>query len=111
MKKYVGMRDDDQTCTVLVQSEEGSKELPPGFHVRNHSPDGFNWGYGGSGPAQLALAILLDHLDGNKDEAQLYYQLFKFKVIANIAEARWELTDAQVEEALSAIREAGHRTG
>ena len=25
----------------------------------NHSPDGFNWGYGGSGPAQLALAIML----------------------------------------------------
>lgn len=27
--------------------------------VINHSPDGFAWGYGGSGPAQLALAILL----------------------------------------------------
>jgi len=27
--------------------------------VRNHSPDGFAWGYGGSGPAQLALAICL----------------------------------------------------
>jgi hypothetical protein len=28
--------------------------------VWNHSPDGFNWGYGGSGPARLALAILLE---------------------------------------------------
>lgn len=27
--------------------------------IYNHSPDGFNWGYGGSGPAQLALAVLL----------------------------------------------------
>jgi len=27
--------------------------------VWNHSPDGFAWGYAGSGPAQLALAILL----------------------------------------------------
>lgn len=26
----------------------------------NHSPDGFSWGYSGSGPAQLALAILLE---------------------------------------------------
>lgn len=26
--------------------------------VSNHSPDGFNWGYTGSGPAQTALAIL-----------------------------------------------------
>lgn len=35
--------------------------------VWNHSPDGFNWGYGGSGPAQLALAILLLTLE---DEEQ-----------------------------------------
>lgn len=26
--------------------------------IYNHSPDGFNWGYLGSGPAQLSLAIL-----------------------------------------------------
>jgi len=31
----------------------------PSQLVWNHSPDGFNWGYGGSGPAQLALAILM----------------------------------------------------
>lgn len=31
----------------------------PSLKVRNHSPDGFAWGYGGSGPAQLALAVLL----------------------------------------------------
>ena len=32
------------------------KELNPHYSqsVRNHSPDGFNWSYGGSGPAQLA---------------------------------------------------------
>ena len=27
--------------------------------IARHSPDGFGWGDGGSGPAQLALAILL----------------------------------------------------
>lgn len=36
----------------LLTPEESQK-----YH--NHSPDGFNWGYGGSGPAQLALAIFL----------------------------------------------------
>jgi hypothetical protein len=45
----------------------------------NHSPDGFNWGYGGSGPAQLALAIML-RLTGKADG----YQDFKSKVIAVI---------------------------
>jgi len=33
-------------------------------HVR-HSPDGFSWGYGGSGPADLARCILIDAL-GNE---------------------------------------------
>ena len=32
----------------------------PSQKVRNHSPDGFNWNYAGSGPAQLALAICLE---------------------------------------------------
>ena len=45
--------------------------------VRNHSPDGFNWGYGGSGPAQLALAICLELFNSSEN-----YQDFKFNIIA-----------------------------
>ncbi len=45
----------------------------------NHSPDGFNWGYGGSGPAQLALAIMLQ-LKGKPDG----YQELKWSVIAGL---------------------------
>lgn len=48
---------------------------------RNHSPDGFAWGYGGSGPAQLALAILLEFTD--EFNACYLYQSFKFDVIAS----------------------------
>ena len=51
----------------------------PSQKHRNHSPDGFNWGYGGSGPAQLALAIMLK-LTGKANG----YQDFKFRVIAAI---------------------------
>lgn len=51
--------------------------------LRNHSPDGFAWGYAGSGPAQLALAILLragvfEHL------ALQYYQRFKSEHLVNL---------------------------
>lgn len=40
--------------------------LPLRLDLWNHSPDGFNWGYGGSGPAQTALAILAYHLKDRK---------------------------------------------
>jgi hypothetical protein len=51
----------------------------PSQAIMNHSPDGFNWGYGGSGPAQLAMAILL-RLTGTI----VGYQDFKWNVIAKI---------------------------
>lgn len=33
------------------------------IHVVIHSPDGFECGYGGSGPSDLALSILTDYFD------------------------------------------------
>ena len=56
--------------------------------VRNHSPDGFAWGYGGSGPAQLALAILLEFYD---KETMPNYQDFKFKVIGALPQSDFEV--------------------
>src|SRR3990170_8477957 len=58
------------------------KPLDPGPSLRVwcHSPSGFNWGYEGSGPAQLALAILL--LVTNNDIAARLHQDFKREVIA-----------------------------
>lgn len=47
--------------------------------VADHSPDGFAWGYGGSGPAQLALAILLKFTD--VPFARANYQDFKREFI------------------------------
>ena len=40
-----------------------------------HSPDGFEWGYGGSGPADLALNILLCFTD--EHSAEWLHQPFK----------------------------------
>lgn len=53
----------------------------PSQKIRNHSPDGFAWGYAGSGPAQLALAILLA-AGCDKEVAQKHYQQFKAEFIA-----------------------------
>ena len=66
----------------LLRPEESQK-------VYNHSPDGFNVGYGGSGPAQLALAILLEFTD--KDIALRLHQEFKWDVIAKLPQTDFEI--------------------
>jgi hypothetical protein len=50
--------------------------------VRNHSPDGFSWGEGGNGSAQLALALLLELT--HEDLAVLWYQEVKWQIIARL---------------------------
>ena len=62
--------------------------------MRNHSPTGPSWGYGGSGPAQLALAILLAMTDAAT--AERFYQQFKWSVIAPIEADRWALAAGDV---------------
>lgn len=52
-----------------------------------HSPDGFQWGYGGSGPADLALNMLYDYLlrthrKNAKAMAKNLHQSFKRNFIA-----------------------------
>lgn len=61
------------------------KPLDPRESLRicNHSPDGFNWGYSGSGPAQLALAVLMEFV--SIKNALKYYQEFKEEVIATLS--------------------------
>lgn len=76
--------------------------------LRNHSPDGFQWGYAGSGPAQLALALCLDFLE-DADRALDVYQRFKFRVIATLDQsADWKLSGRQVREAVEAIEAERH---
>ncbi len=57
--------------------------------LRNHSPSGVEWGYNGSGPSQLALAILLAITD--RETAERRYQEFKREIIARTSEPEWTL--------------------
>jgi hypothetical protein len=86
-----------------VRVTVNDRPLNPRLDLWNHSPTGFEWGYGGSGPAQLALALLADHL-GNSTQAFALYQSFKWQVVANLPECGWELTNQQIDEALQCIR-------
>ncbi len=51
--------------------------------IHKHSPDGFSWGYSGSGPAQLALAICLELYPVR--QALEVYQDFKEKHLLSLA--------------------------
>ncbi len=68
----------------------------PSQEIMNHSPDGFNWGYSGSGPSQLALAMLLE-VYGSKQVALKFYNRFTKEVIAHMPE-RWVLTDEAIRQ-------------
>lgn len=69
---------------VTVDGHDLSPE--PSQRLYNHSPDGFAWGYEGSGPAQLALAILLS-AGVPASGALACHQDFKRTVVATWADA------------------------
>jgi hypothetical protein len=58
-------------------------------HLEVHSPDGFAWGYGGSGPADLAVALLAD-ATGDSYLAVVKHQAFKSAVVAGLGHPRTE---------------------
>lgn len=59
-KEYRGRLNASGEAVVEVVGEDGVAR--PLHHIVWHSPTGFGWGYGGSGPADLALSILADTL-------------------------------------------------
>lgn len=72
--------------------------------VRNHSPNGFAWGYSGSGPAQLALAIMLREC-ATQEEAENLYQRFKCEIIAWLEPVEeWKLYGEEIRQWISGNR-------
>ena len=103
--RYTGRRTEAGTEVVRHADDGSTSPLAWRLDLRNHSPTGFEWGYGGSGPAQLALAILADTL--GPEQAQGHYQDFKWKVIARLDKGDWEITREQVQEWVSQRQEHG----
>lgn len=82
----------------------GGKWLDPHASqtVINHSPDGFAWGYMGSGPAQLALAILL-HYTNDVELSIRYYQRFKEEIIAPLPLEHFHLREGRVKKWIARV--------
>lgn len=86
------IRGDWTTRRVWIDEQELAPERS--LRVRTHSPEGFSWGFGGSGPAQLALALLLELT--NEDLALLWYQDVKWNVIAGLPQDDFVIDSEQI---------------
>lgn len=116
--KFRGMREK-RGCVVLVSHDGGQSyaNLPLYLEWVNHSPTGFEWGYYGSGPSQLAYAILhhyftviegLDDKDAH-EKAQDIYMRFKQDVIGIIHSEKLEIDGLDITAWLKRIEKARER--
>jgi hypothetical protein len=96
VKTYVGGR----SLAGAVVTVDGAP-LDPRYDLKRLSPTGFEWTYQGNGPAQLALALLADHL-GDDAKALALYQRFMQTVVADLDNS-WELNSADIATALATL--------
>ena len=119
MKVYSGTRLFDREsithgeASVVVWNavDDGPSDRRPLTHVSYHSPDGFEWGYAGSGPADLALAILADYFEEPpefvlaalrsmwtpRSKAAALHQSFKERFVATEQRDEWQLDSDDIE--------------
>lgn len=94
VKIYKGKRTGGGIGGQAIVVQNNGDEYPL-KHIERHSPDGFQWGYGGSGPADTALAILTDLLGMKR--ADLLYQLFKWEFVARWGD-EWSISEEKIRE-------------
>lgn len=98
-RTYKGQRNIDG-AEVTVDGEP----LSPRLDIHAFTRRGFEWGYEGNGPLQLALAILADHFDDD-EQARAECAAFMSRVVAYFGN-EWEMTSADVDRALANVRAA-----
>ena len=106
-RTYYGFRDYDKVGWVTYRIEGGADTAfrlfpEPSQEVYNHSPDGFEWGYNGSGPSQLALGLLLEHCD-EKTSLRLY-QDFREDVVSKLEYDLWEMHEDRIKNGRKIIK-------
>ena len=99
MKYYEGNNSGAGGQTILVCKLRKESFVNHNIlkHYVRHSPDGFQWGYGGSGPAETARCILIDYFNGDEKAAELIYQEFKWKFISS-AGKRLFITEKNIRD-------------
>jgi hypothetical protein len=97
---YKGWREGGEACVAKVLADGQTRGLNLMLHVCNHSPSGAEWGYNGSGPAQLAFALCFDATRSLRRTGRIY-QRVKDRLVAGLPHEGWEITR---KEALAVIQ-------
>lgn len=103
MKVYEGTNlipgDRSGPVTVDGQPLDPRMDLEPGIAPDTEAV--FHWGYKGSGPERLALAILADALGSDADALALRRRLLE-QVIASLPPVgKWNLAEAYIRQAVA----------
>lgn len=104
--EYIGHRSATGCSVVALHSgpKPGmthEEPLDPRLDLISKSPTGLDWGYSGSGPAQLALAILA-HCVGDQ-LALKHFQAFKLRYVSRFEHDHWTMTADEVRSAVQLL--------
>src|SRR5947207_14526399 len=97
MKTYRGGRSLDGAVVTV-----DGQPLSPRYDLKRLSATGFEWTYEGAGPAQLALALLADHL-GDDAQALALYRPFMTRIVAELDNS-WELNSVDIDAAPAGLQ-------
>jgi hypothetical protein len=104
--EYIGHRSVTGCSVVVLHSgpQPGTtheEALNPRLDLLRKSPTGLDWGYSGSGPAQLAVAILA-HCVGDV-LALKHFQAFKLRYVCHFPHDHWTMTADEVRSAVQRL--------
>lgn len=104
---WKGIRTPLAERNTVVMNFDGAEfwgNLPLYLSEVNHSPTGFEWGYYGSGPSQLAYAILRSYFTfveklsvwSSREQARKHYMRFKEDHVARWKGEEWKITSDEI---------------
>lgn len=110
MRVYTGFRLEPEQVTlspvlIIVARYDDESGAFLGMrhlkHIVKHSPTGLSWGYAGSGPADLSLSILADHLgdfpQSLDKHSMRFYQDFKRDFVSTWGDC-WMINSKTIQE-------------
>ncbi|WP_280535726.1 DUF6166 domain-containing protein [Halopenitus sp. POP-27] len=92
---YRGHRDLNAPVGHRIEVTVDGDPIDYRYDLLSASPSGFEWGYGGSGPAQLAIATLAHAYDN--EFACEHYQQFKQEIVSELPDSGWTLTKQDLD--------------